>query len=611
VGKHRPLAALLAAILLGLLTAVPGNPVAIDSAFAAAPAGRLVVTWKGDAPAALGHGGVDHVQRSHVNRHRSVVVARAGEATAVAARLQNDPRVVSVVPDAVGAVADWPAAQSEPADPLWADDQFDMRLIGLPEAWTVSIGSADVVVAVLDTGYEASHEDLVSVPIASQYNARTGTQSITDGYGHGTHVAGTIAAGTNNALGVASMAPGVTIMPVKILDSNGYGYWSDFLEGVDWARTHGASVINMSLGSGLSSSQIAAFQPTFTAAWNAGIVIVAAAGNNNNNTPFYPASFANVISVSASNNSDTKAGFSNFGPNVDLAAPGVGITSTYVGNTYKVMGGTSMATPHVAGLAALIRSVHPEFSPAEVETAMKATAKDLGAAGRDDVFGYGRIRAPRALAWLPPDIIPPLATLMTPTAGTSSASEFVLPKVAFDEPVNGVDATTVTLTDGAGNPVAATLTYDSLLNRATLAPATRLASRTTYRVVVGGAITDLANNLITPTTFTFKTTDSIRPQVIRKRPVPGSTGVWRRVTIKITFSEPVKGVSVDTLRLRDVRTGKRVALRLHYDAATRTAYIDPIYRLAELRWYRVRIRDGIRDLDGNTLAPEAWRFKTR
>jgi subtilisin family serine protease len=611
VGKHRPLAALLAAILLGLLTAVPGNPVAIDSAFAAAPAGRLVVTWKGDAPAALGHGGVDHVQRSHVNRHRSVVVARAGEATAVAARLQNDPRVVSVVPDAVGAVADWPAAQSEPADPLWADDQFDMRLIGLPEAWTVSIGSADVVVAVLDTGYEASHEDLVSVPIASQYNARTGTQSITDGYGHGTHVAGTIAAGTNNALGVASMAPGVTIMPVKILDSNGYGYWSDFLEGVDWARTHGASVINMSLGSGLSSSQIAAFQPTFTAAWNAGIVIVAAAGNNNNNTPFYPASFANVISVSASNNSDTKAGFSNFGPNVDLAAPGVGITSTYVGNTYKVMGGTSMATPHVAGLAALIRSVHPEFSPAEVETAMKATAKDLGAAGRDDVFGYGRIRAPRALAWLPPDIIPPLATLMTPTAGTSSASEFVLPKVAFDEPVNGVDATTVTLTDGAGNPVAATLTYDSLLNRATLAPATRLASRTTYRVVVGGAITDLANNLITPTTFTFKTTDSIRPQVIRKRPVPGSTGVWRRVTIKITFSEPVKGVSVDTLRLRDVRTGKRVALRLHYDAATRTAYIDPIYRLAELRWYRVRIRDGIRDLGGNTLAPEAWRFKTR
>lgn len=611
MGKHRSLAALSAAILLGLLTAVPGGPVRIESAFASAPAGRLVVTWRGDAPAQLSAAGVEHVSKSKVDRHRSVVVARPGQAARVAEKLRKDPRVESVVPDAIGAVADWPVDQTEPTDPRWFDDQFDMRLIGLPEAWTVTTGSPDVVVAVLDTGLETSHEDLATLPIVDQYNARTGSLSIADGYGHGTHVAGTIAAATNNSIGVASMAPGVTIMPVKILDSNGYGYWSDFLEGVDWARTHGVSVINMSLGSGLSPSQVAAFQPTFTAAWEAGIVIVAAAGNNNNNTPFYPASFANVISVAASNNSDTKAGFSNFGPNVDLAAPGVGITSTYVGDTYKVMGGTSMATPHVAGLAALIRSIHPEFTSAEVETAMKATSKDLGAAGRDDVFGYGRIRAAKALAWLPPDITPPTATLMTPTAGRTSVSEFVRPTVVFDEPVNGVDASSVRLTDGAGNQVAAAFSYDSMLNRATLTPATRLASRTTYRVVVEGAITDLANNLITPTTFTFKTTDSIHPQVVKRRPVPSSTGVWRGATVKITFSESVKGVSVDTLRLRDVRTGRKVALRLRYDAATRTAYIDPMYRLAELRWYRVRIRAGITDLAGNTLAPEAWRFKTR
>jgi len=611
VGKHRPLTALLAAIVLGVLTAVPGGPVPIDSAFATAPAGRLVVTWRGDAPGQLAAAGVEHVRKSELNRHRSVVVARPGEAARLAEKLQRDPRVVSVVPDAIGAVTDWPADSTEPADPRWFDDQFDMRLIGLPEAWTVTTGSPDVIVAVLDTGLETSHEDLATVPIVDQYNVRTGSLSITDGYGHGTHVVGTIAAATNNSLGVASMAPGVTIMPVKILDSNGYGYWSDFLEGVDWARTHGASVINMSLGSGLSPSQVAAFQPTFTAAWDAGIVIVAAAGNNDNSTPFYPASFADVISVSASNNSDTKAGFSNFGPNVDLSAPGVGITSTYVGNAYKVMGGTSMATPHVAGLAALIRSVHPEFTPAEVETAMKATAKDLGAAGRDNVFGYGRIRAARALQWLPPDITPPTATLMSPLGSGNSVSEFVRPAVAFDEPVNGVDASSVTLSDGAGHQVAASFSYDSMLNRATITPATRLASRTTYRVAVGGAIADMANNLITPTTFTFKTTDSIHPQVVKRRPVPSSTGVWRGATIKITFSESVKGVSASTLRLRDVRTGRKVALRLRYDAATRTAYINPIYRLAELRWYRVRIRAGITDLAGNTLAPEAWRFKTR
>ena len=159
------------------------------------------------------------------------------------------------MPDAVGR-ADWSGRRprSEPNDELWTEWQADMRLIGMASAWEISTGSHDVVVAVIDTGYERTHEDLEAVPIVSRKNIRTGTTNVTDGYGHGTHVAGTIAAGTNNELGVASMAPGVTIMPVKVLDANGYGYWSDFLDGVDWAVAHGADVINMSLGSGLSAA---------------------------------------------------------------------------------------------------------------------------------------------------------------------------------------------------------------------------------------------------------------------------------------------------------------------------------------------------------------------
>jgi subtilisin family serine protease len=610
VGNRRPLTALLAAILLGLLNAVPGGPIRVDSAFAGAPDGRLVVTWRGDAPSTLDDAGVGSVRRSAVDRHRSVVVARAGRVAEVAARLQTDARVASVVPDAIGQALDWPATATDPDDEFWSSAQDDLRLIGMPDAWTVSIGDPSVVVAVLDTGYDETHEDLAGVPTVNRWNARTGGQSITDGYGHGTHVAGTIAAQTNNLVGVASMAPGVTIMPVKILDSNGYGYWSDFLEGVDWARTHGASIINMSLGSGLSASQVAAFQPTFTAAWDAGIVVVAAAGNNDNSVPFYPASFANVISVSASNNSDTKAGFSNFGPNVDLAAPGVGITSTYPDNSYRVMGGTSMATPHVVGLAALIRTVHPAFSPAEVETAMKATALDLGAPGRDDVFGYGRIQAPEALAWLPPDITPPIATLTTPLKDATRVWEFVQPKVTFDEPVTGVDGTSVVLRDGAGRVVDVTVTYDELLQRAVIAPAARLASRTTYRVSVGGAIADEHNNVITPKAFLFTTGDSIDPSIEARNPIKGATRVLRGVTVRIRFSENVRGISGTTLRIRTL-SGVRVRAKVSYDPATHVATINPIDRLAPLRWYRVKILPGIEDLGGNAVPSESWLFKTR
>ncbi len=611
MGTRSPLTAVLAVILLGLLTAVPGGPVAVEPAFAAAPEGRLVVTWRDEVPTSLAVGDVVSIARARVSSRRSVVVATAGRSAAVANLLRADPRVESVVPDAVLAAVGWPEPGFPPDDPLWDQYQDDMRLIGMPSAWQVTTGSPDVVVAVLDTGYEGDHEDLAAVPTVNPYNSRTGSSNVTDGYGHGTHVAGTIAASTNNDTGVASMAPGVTIMPVKVLDSNGYGYWSDFLEGVDWAVAHGADVINMSLGSGLSAKQVEAWQPTFSAAWEAGTFVVAAAGNNNNSSLFYPASFANVVSVSASTNNDTKASFSNYGPAVDVAAPGVSIASTYRDGTYWSMSGTSMATPHVAGLAALIRSVHPEFTLADVETAIKATALDLGSAGRDDVFGHGRIQPPLALAWLPPDVTAPVATLASPLTGADDVSESVQPKVAFHEPVTGVDATSVILATEGGQPVATTVTYDSLTNRATLAPDSPLESRTTYRITVGGAIADLAGNLVLPGSFRFTTGDMIKPQLGSTHPDQGQTGVWRGVTIRITFSEAVTGVSGATIRLRNTRTGQRVDVAVTYDKATRTAYIDPVHRLVDGRWYRVKILRGIEDRGGNNLAEQKFRFRTR
>jgi len=608
---HRNLrAAPLAIVLFALFVAIAGGPLGIQSAFASAPDGRLVVTWVSDAPASLAIDGVAAVRRSHSNSHRSVVVAKDGRAGDVAAALRTDPRVASVVPDAVASVADWPADEP-PDDTLYATYQHDMPLIGMPGAWQLTTGSTSVIVAILDTGYEGTHPDLAAIPIVSPYNARTGTHNVIDGYGHGTHVAGTIAAQTNNATGVAGIAPGITIMPVKVMDSNGYGYWSDFLEGVDWARTHGASVVNLSLGGTLTASQAAAFQPTFDAAYEAGVLVVAAAGNNNRDEPFYPASFDHVVSVAATNSSDAKASFSNFGPAVDVAAPGVNIESTYINASYRQMSGTSMATPHVVGLAALIRSYHPTYTVDEVETAIEITALDLGTPGRDDIFGNGRIQVDQAVAWIAPDLIAPTAALTSPASGATNVAESAHPIVAFSEAVTGADGLTIALARAGGSPVDATVTYDAATHRATITPAARLASRATYVVSISTGIADLAGNPFAPRSFSFTTGDYIAPTVLWVHPTTGTTGIWRGVSPRLAFSEAVRHVSTATLKLRNLRTGALVTVTVSYDPATHIATINPTHQLAGGTSFRIKVLSGIEDAAGNNIATRWFTFKTR
>lgn len=605
-----PRLAPLAALLLAALAAIPAGPQAIDSAFAKAPDGRLVVTWKADAPGSLSVDGVASVQRSRSNGHRSVVVARAGHEEAVAAKLRDDPRVESVVPDAIGRVTDWPV-DTAPDDTYYATYQHDMDVIGMPAAWQLTTGAGSVVVAVLDTGYMGSHPDLAAIPTVWPRNTRNDTKNVTDGYGHGTHVAGTIAAQTNNGIGVAGIAPGVTIMPVKVMDSNGQGYWSDFLEGVDWARTHGADVINLSLGGTLSLSQAAAWQPVFDAAWEAGVVVVAAAGNNNRNEPFYPASFHHVISVAATTNSDAKASFSNFGPAVDIAAPGQSITSTYADGGYYSMSGTSMATPHVVGVAALVRSYHPELTVDEVESAIEMTALDLGTAGRDNYFGWGRIRVDQAILWTPPDIVAPQAALTAPLLGATGVSEFAHPSVGFTEDVLGADGTTITLATGYGTPVEAEVTYDADVHRATITPVARLLSSKRYVVSVAAGITDLAGNPLAPLSFAFTTGDHIDPTVTSVSPLPGATDNFLSINARVGFSEAVRNVSTATVKLRNLRTGRLVTITVAYDRTTHSVVINPTRMLRLDTWYQIKICSGIEDLAGNNIAPRWFRFKTR
>ena len=289
------------------------------------------------------------------------------------------------------------APKPQPDEVLpWGVDRIDADL-----AWEIT--TADPVkVAIVDTGIDLTHPDLKD-NIKGGYNAINSRKSANDDNGHGTHVAGIIAA-IDNEIGVIGVGPKIDLYAVKVLDRNGSGYLSDVIEGLDWAIQNGMQVVNMSLG---TPTYIASFEDAVKKVNAAGITQVAAAGNNgpDDNTVTYPAKFAEVIAVTATNDTDTIASWSSRGSEVDLAAPGVSIYSTYKGSTYKTLDGTSMASPHVAGTAALVLTqttkcdsdLNGICSPAEVQQRLEATAEDLGAVGRDDLYGSGLVDAEKAV----------------------------------------------------------------------------------------------------------------------------------------------------------------------------------------------------------------------
>ncbi|MGX6607160.1 S8 family peptidase [Micromonosporaceae bacterium Da 78-11] len=309
--------------------------------------------------------------------------------------------------------------------------QWDLTKIRATDAWQKSTG-AGVVVAVIDTGVDASHADLAGQVLAG-YDAIADTAGVsTDGNGHGTHVAGTIAAATGNGIGVSAIAPDTKILPIKVLGANGSGYMSDTAEGIVWAADHGANVINMSLG---SSSKVSAVSNAIAYARSKGVTVVAAAGNEreDGSPTSYPAADAGVIAVAATDSADKVAYYSNQGSYVDVAAPGSAILSTYPGNKYSTMYGTSMASPHVAAVAALLKAYHKALTPDQVEAALESSAVDLGTAGKDTDYGYGRIDAVAALA----AVTAPATTAPTSsatTAPTTTAPTTTVPTTAVPTP---------------------------------------------------------------------------------------------------------------------------------------------------------------------------------
>jgi thermitase len=278
-----------------------------------------------------------------------------------------------------------------PNDPAFATQQWGPQKIQAPAAWDVTRGSSSVRVAVVDTGVQANHPDLAGKVVNGwDFVENDGTPQ--DANGHGTHVAGIAAAVTNNGVGIAGVAPNVQILAVRVLDANGSGTLDAVAAGIQYAADNGAKVINLSLGGSVGSTTL---QNAVNYAWNKGVVVVAAAGNSGSSAPSYPAYYTNAIAVASTTSSDTKSSFSNWGSWVDVAAPGSSIYSTYAGSTYATLSGTSMATPHVAGLAGLLASQGRTAS--QIRAAIQNTADPISGTGT--YWTYGRINAYRAVTY--------------------------------------------------------------------------------------------------------------------------------------------------------------------------------------------------------------------
>jgi thermitase len=262
-------------------------------------------------------------------------------------------------------------------------------------------------VGIVDTGILQTHEDLIGKTVACAQSqgvlpilgGSIQVGSCADDNGHGTHVAGTITANTNNGKGVAGVAFNSPLVICKALSGPlGQGSTSDVANCIRWVHDQGAKVISMSLGGGASTTLQQAVQYAWAGGGAGGSVLVAAAGNDGNSNVSYPAGYAEVVSVAASDNRDAHASFSNTNSDVEVDGPGVNVLSTYgSGNTaYQTLSGTSMATPHASGVTAIIWDKYPTATASTIRGKLDAAVDDLGAPGRDSTFGFGRVNLQKA-----------------------------------------------------------------------------------------------------------------------------------------------------------------------------------------------------------------------
>jgi len=276
-----------------------------------------------------------------------------------------------------------------PNDPQWGQ-QWGPKRIHCEKAWDGGTGSSSVKIAIVDTGIDYNHEDIAANYVSGGYDWVNNDNNPMDDNDHGTHCAGIAAAVMNNNIGIAGVAQ-VKVMAEKVLNSGGSGDSSGVASGITHAADNGANVISMSLGSSSPSSVI---RDACDYAYSTkGVVVVAASGNDGQPQVSYPAAFEAVIAVGAIDTNDQRCDFSNYGEDLELMAPGYRVVSTIRSNNYDFFTGTSMACPHVAGVAALVKSLNPSQNNVWIRQKLVDTAEDLGPAGWDEEYGYGLVDA--------------------------------------------------------------------------------------------------------------------------------------------------------------------------------------------------------------------------
>ncbi|BCG65149.1 MAG: thermitase [Methyloprofundus sp.] len=428
-----------------------------------------------------------------------------------------------------------------PDDPKYAE-AWHLPMMQAPFAWSLSQGNG-VTIAILDTGVYGEHPDLSSNMIAG-WNSVDGSTDTADIYGHGTAVAGTAAAASNNALGIASVTWNAKIMPIRITNrTDGYAYWSDIARGLTWAADNGADVANISYGVSNSSTVSSAAQYMR----NKNGVVVVAAGNDGIDTGYSDNPY--MITVAATNSSDVKTSYSNYGNFLDVAAPGDYILTTNRSGGYNSWRGTSFASPATAGVVALIMAANPNLTPDEVEAVLENSADDL-VSGSDwhIYYGHGRVNAAAAVAMAidttVADTEQPSVTIFSPTANSEASASILVEVNATDNTgVNSVSLYANGQHIASDNTAPYQFSWDStttLDGEATLtATAIDAADNEGVSSDVVVMVNNQVNEPVVPAPTPEPTVDSIAPSVSIGSPTDGSK-IKNIVKISASASDNIK-----------------------------------------------------------------------
>ena len=548
--------------------------------------------------------------------------------------LAGEPGVLSIDPNLVR------RAMAEPLDTKYPDQKAYFELLRLPQAYDEWTGSPDTVIAVLDSGVDRTHPDLVTRLLPGD----------DDVAGHGTQVAGVAAAATNNGIGIAGAAHTASILPIRVLDEDGKATDADVAAGIERAIDAEVDIINLSLGGGGGGAG-GALATAIQRAIAADIVVVASAGNGGAPFPVFPAAYPGVLAVASTNHGGEVSWFSQHGPWVDIAAPGASIRTTMrlvddnnddARDGFGWNSGTSFSAPLVAGVAALVRSRFPAWTATQVVDHLKATARDVGLPGDDDAYGSGIVDAYAALTGARQAPLPMLPgepiSNATPDRATvvpvgSTVSGTIAPEgerdwVRVPAGTSDVDVTVAPTpySDGsrAFDPVIRV--YDTELDfvRTVDAVGSSSTEQFSFRGPGGDVFLEISNFHAPPTPRTY--TLSVVPATSPRSPLFGGARAWVRDTtppdavsgvstaaaVSVRFARDIDAATVvpATAQLVDGRTGAVVAAATAFDAASDRLTITPSSPLAGGTAYHLRVNAAC-DVSGDRMAPTVLaRFRT-